>query len=278
MCINPHYLLPFSVPTTPIGYKKFSDFTLENKKTRALQGFSRYRALALLVLYLVGRGKRPMEYRRKLITGMIGLAMLATPIAAAAKDHDGRNESNQPQAQAHSNAPVSRSYNMPARPEARSDRAQEHFNAPARNVATAPVVRQERHEERAERNFRSAPVVAPAPAVTTRRDWREDRHENRIDNRWNRNDARRDYVRRDYDNNYRGPNYGNRDYYNHNDAWVMPRNYAGGSCAWARHLRVVYNQDRYSGHPAAAADLLPRLHRAERACSGSRYGYNRWHR
>jgi hypothetical protein len=222
-----------------------------------------------------------MQYRRKLITGVIGLAMLATPIVAAAKDHDGRNDSNQPQAQAHSNAPVSRSYNMPARPEraeARPERAQERFSAPARNVAPAPTARQERHEERTERNFNRAPVVAPAPAVTTRRDWREDRHENRIDNRWNRNEARRDYVRRDYNNDYRGPNYGRRNYYDRGDAWVMPRNYAGGSCAWARHLRVVYNQDRYSGHPAAAADLLPRLHRAERACGGTRYGYNRWHR
>ncbi len=226
-----------------------------------------------------------MEYRRKIITGVIGLAMLATPIAAAAKDHNGRNDSNQPQAQAHNNAPISRSYNMPARPdraeartqhaEERSDRAQERFNAPARNFAPAPTSRQERHEERTERNFNSA------PAVTTRRDWREDRRENRNDNRWNRNEAReqaRDYVRRDYYNDYRGRNYRNRGYYDRDDAWMMPRNYAGGSCAWARHLRVVYNQDRYSGHPAAAADLLPRLHRAERACGGTRYGYNRWHR
>lgn len=221
-----------------------------------------------------------MEYRRKLITGLIGIAMLATPIAAAAKDHDSRNDSNQPQAQAHNNAPVSRSYNMPARPEraeTRPERAQERFSAPARNVAPAPIARhQERREERAERNLNQAPVVAPAPAVATRRDWREDRHESRNDNRWNRNEERRDYVRRDYDNDHRGPNYGNRGYYDRDDAWAMPRNYAGGSCAWARHLRVVYNQDRYSGHPAAAADLLPRLRRAERACGGSRYGYNRW--
>ncbi|HWN57428.1 MAG TPA: hypothetical protein VNO74_04975, partial [Methylomirabilota bacterium] len=61
--------------------------------------------------------------------------------------------------------------------------------------------------------------------------------------------------------------------------YAMPRNYASGSCGWARHLRSVYNQDRYSGHPGAAADLLPRLRRAERACNGSSYGYyNRWHR
>ena len=244
-----------------------------------------------------------MQYKRKLITGLIGLAMLATPIAAAAKDHDSRNDSNQPQARAHSNVSVSPSYNMPARPEraearsdraearsdraeARSDRGQERFNAPARNVESAPIARhQERREDRAERNFNQAPVVVPAPAVTTRRDWREDhrdwredRRDNRNNSRWSRTEDGRDYVRRDYDNDYRGPNYGNRGYYDRDDAWTMPRNYAGGSCAWARHLRIVYNQDRYSGHPAAAADLLPRLHRAERACGGSRYGYNRWHR
>src|SRR6266403_499037 len=118
-----------------------------------------------------------MQYRRKLITGVIGLAMLATPIVAAAKDHDGRNDPNQPQAQAHNNAPVSRAYKMPARPEradARPERAQERFSAPSRNVAPAPTARQERHEERTERNFNRAPFVAPPPAVTTRRDWRED--------------------------------------------------------------------------------------------------------
>ena len=230
-----------------------------------------------------------MRYKRRLITGLIGLAMLATPIVAAAKDHDSRNGSNQTQAQAHGRVSVSPSYNMPPRPEraearsdraeARSDRAQERFNAPARNVESAPMARhQDRREDRAERNFSPAPVVAPAPAVKTRRDWREDRRENRNDSRWSRAEDGRDYVRRDYDNDYRGPNYGNRGYYDRDDAWVMPRNYAGGSCAWARHLRVVYNHDRYTGHPAAAADLLPRLHRAERACGGARYGYNRWHR
>jgi hypothetical protein len=223
-----------------------------------------------------------MEYRRKLITGLIGFAMLATPIVAAAKDHDNRNDSNQPQAQAHNNAPISPSYNMPARPnheDARPERAETRFNAPARNVAPETMTRHEFREQRRAEN--SAPVVAPAPVVATHRDWREDRRENRNDNRWNRNEARpdwRDSNRREYDSGWRARNYGNRGYYDRDDAWAMPRNYTGGSCGWARHLRVVYNQDRYSGHPAAAADLLPRLRRAERACGGNRYGYNRWHR
>ena len=232
-----------------------------------------------------------MQNRRKLITGLIGLAMLAAPMTAAAKDRDTRSDSNQPQAQAHSNARVSPSYNMPraeaAQPRVNHEQVRE--NAPARTVAPAmtmnrsdqragraenaarPDARQDRRENR---TFNAAPVVA-AP-----RDARVDRRDNRNDNRWTRNEARsdgRDYNRRDYDNDYRGHNY-NRGYYDRDDAWAMPRNYAGGACAWARHLRVVYNQDRYSGHPAAAADLLPRLRRAERACGGANYGYNRWHR
>jgi hypothetical protein len=235
-----------------------------------------------------------MQNKRKLITGLIGLAMLAAPITAAAKDHDSGSASNQPQAQVHGNARVSPSYNMPrseaAQPRANHEQMRE--NAPARTVAPAmtmsrpefrdqradraenAVRRDVRQDRRENRTFNSAPVV------TAPRDAREDRRENRNDNRWTRNDARQDgrnYVRRDYDNDYRGHNY-NRGDYDRDDAWAMPRNYAGGSCAWARHLRVVYNQDRYRGHPAAAADLLPRLRRAERACGGANYGYNRWHR
>jgi hypothetical protein len=48
----------------------------------------------------------------------------------------------------------------------------------------------------------------------------------------------------------------------------MPEGYAGGPCAWAHHLRVVIDQDRESGHPAAADDLIPHLHEAERRCHG----------
>jgi hypothetical protein len=219
-----------------------------------------------------------MQNRRKLITGLIGLAMLAAPITAAAKDRDSRSDSNQPQAQVHSNARISPSYNMPrseaAQPRINHEQVRE--NAPARTVAPAttmsrPEVRDQRadraenaarrdvrQDRRENRTFNTAPVVVAAP-----RDARVDRRDNR------------NYARRDYDNDYRGHDYGNRGYYDRDEAWTMPRNYAGGSCAWARHLRAVYNQDRYSGHPAAAADLLPRLHRAERACGGSRYGYNR---
>ena len=153
-----------------------------------------------------------MEYRKSLITGFLGFAMLATPITAAAFDRDTRTNTN--------NAPISRSYDVPT------------------------------HAD----TWNSSPIVLVDDA-------REDRFER--NHRWG-NDGWR--YRRGY--NY------NRGYY----GYAMPRGYYGGSCGWARHLRQVYNQDRYSGHPAAASDLLPQLHRAERSCGGANYGYSRWHR
>src|SRR6202022_1460288 len=143
-----------------------------------------------------------MQYRKNLITGLIGLAMLATPIAAAAKDRDSRNDYN--------NAPISRSYDVPTQ----SD------------------------------TWNSSPIVLVD-------DWREDRYER--NHRWG-NDGWRDRRGYNYNRGYYG--YGNRRHY------PTPRTHGGGSCGWARHLRRVYNQDRYSGPPAAASDLLPRLRRA----------------
>jgi len=153
-----------------------------------------------------------MECRKNLITGFLGLAMLATPITAAAFDRDTRTNTR--------NAPISRSCSVPT------------------------------HAD----TWNSSPIVLVD-------DSREDRYER--NHRWG-NDGWR--YRRGYN--------GNRGYY----GYAMPRGYYGGSCGWARHLRQVYNQDRYSGHPAAASDLLPRLQRAERSCGGPSYGYNRWHR
>ncbi len=224
-----------------------------------------------------------MNYRRNLMTGLIGLALLATPIAAAAKDKDsGQNNSHQAPAreESHNNRSESRSYNAP-----------ERSNAPERNAAPAAMNRHEDRDQRATRSFETAPVVADhrdrhedrndrafkaAPVVAERRDWREDRNDR---NQWNREGER--HERRDYDRSDRDyRNYGDRDEGRYAEApyYVMPRRYAGGSCGWARHLRNVYMHDRYTGHPAAAADLLPRLHRAERACGGVPYGYNRYHR
>jgi hypothetical protein len=93
-----------------------------------------------------------------------------------------------------------------------------------------------------------------------------------------------DYYYRHYGRPYYGYGY-NRPYADPYE-YAMPRGYGGGACAQAQHLRNVYNQDRWRGHPAAANDLIPRMREAERACSGGgygyngyryrRYGYNRW--
>jgi hypothetical protein len=184
-----------------------------------------------------------MKSKRGLMTALIGLAMLATPITAAAKDHHdggGRNYSHQ----------ESRSYNAPAR-----------SYAPAHNFGN-------RHEFRNERNWNAAPVVAHRDWSGDRHDWNGDRHEYRGGNRgWGDAD---DYRHYGYGN------YGYRSYYAA-PAYVASGPYYGGSgyggnaCAWAQHVRNVYARDRYTGHPAAAADLLPRLRNAERACGGVPY-------
>ena len=210
-----------------------------------------------------------MKYARNLMPGLIGLALLAAPITAAAKDNDsGRNDSHQ------------------ARVESRHD-----VHSDANNAARAAAPRNEMREQRSVRN--EIPNVAPAPATrdesrdqhdrgtwmkppqaVTNRDAREDRKDARRDWHEDRNDGDRWNHDRDRDRDYR--KYGLRDYDDYAVGapyYVMPRGYAGGACAWARHLRNVYNYDRNTGHPAAAADLLPQLRRAERNCGGVPYGY-----
>lgn len=217
-----------------------------------------------------------MKLNRNLMTGLIGLALLAAPITAAAKDNDsGRTDSHQAQAQPqpHNNAP--------ARSESRdnhSDRVENHAAAPAarnevreqhsarvetRNAAPAVATR---NDSRENRSFNNAPVAAE------HRDGRDYGHDGGHDwdhdghNNWIYGDRGRDYDRSfdpDYDREYAS-------------GWVMPYGYSGGACGWARHLRNVYNHDRYTGHPAAAESLLGQMHRAERNCGGVPYGYNNY--
>ncbi|MGH7925975.1 MAG: hypothetical protein ACREQH_15435 [Candidatus Binatus sp.] len=85
-----------------------------------------------------------MKSKLNLMTALIGLAMLATPLTAAAKDH-GRF------AQGHSHA-------------ARVERS---FRAPARNFGPVVV---NRHDFRKGR----AAMWMPAPAVVARHEWRGD--------------------------------------------------------------------------------------------------------
>jgi hypothetical protein len=189
-----------------------------------------------------------MECKKILMTGLIGFAMLATPIVAAAQNHDSaRSFTQQSQSRSNHDESASRSY-----------------NAPARNVAPAQTARHDSRDERGTGAWKAT------PAVMVDRDGRGDR-----DDRGDR-DVRTD---RDFrtDRDDRGRWDRDHDFRYYADPvpyYVMPYGYAGGACAWARHLRAVYNQDRYTGHPAAANDLLPQLQRAERAC-GVPYGYNR---
>jgi hypothetical protein len=234
-----------------------------------------------------------MKLKRNLVTGLIGLALIAAPITAAARDNDsGRNNPHQAQAQSHNNAPAPHSNSAPQRgndharnfAQAPAPRVESHDQRPARvetrNFAPVPVTRNESRDQRSfrndARNFAPAPVTRNesrdqrgvraenrAPEVVEHRDFRQDQHDG---DRWNRDRDRdyRNYGHRDDDDDYaEGAPY-----------YVMPYGYAGGACAWARHLRNVYYYDRSTGHPAAAAYLLPQLRRAERNCGGVPYGYN----
>lgn len=133
------------------------------------------------------------------------------------------------------------------------------FSSPARENRTVQNVVPPTQDERVNRT---------APEVATHRDAKEVREDV---NRWNYR-TNRNYDYRNYGNRYYG-----RDYYGPRAEgyYVMPQGYAGGACAWARHLNIIYNEDRNTGHPAAAADLLPQLHNAERACGGVPYGFLR---
>lgn len=206
------------------------------------------------------------------MTGLIGLALLAAPITAAAQNHDnGKNNSPQSQSQSRQDSSASHSYNAPAR-----------SNGPTRNVAPAPASRKAERPNMTRNEFRDqrgARTVNTAPEATAHRDWRADRNEARNDAHRDWREGRSDGGRWNHDRDYDYRNYSNRGYGPYASGapyYVMPRGYAGGACAWARHLRHVYYQDRNSGHPAAAADLLPQLRRAERNCGGVPYGYNRY--
>ena len=235
-----------------------------------------------------------MKHAKHLVTGLIGLALLAAPFTAAAKDNDkGGNNSHQARVEAHQARDAGPAH------EARHEAREQHSDrVETRNFARAPEIRHEAREQHEVRNFNREPamIAHPARPVVADRDWRQDRHEANRDWRqdrreanpdWrqDRNEARRDWRedRNEHNRWNHGYYHDYRDYYGYRDrnydreyasGWVMPYGYSGGACGWARHLRTVYNQDLYWGHPAAAQDLLPRLRRAERTCSGYRYGYN----
>src|SRR5260370_21751185 len=94
-----------------------------------------------------------MKVKRNLMTGLIGLALIAAPITAAAKDHDnGRNNPRQERSESHNNAPASHAYSAP-------ERSNDH----ARNFAPAPAPRNEFREQRGARNETRNFAPAPEP-------------------------------------------------------------------------------------------------------------------
>ncbi|MGH7923579.1 MAG: hypothetical protein ACREQH_03185 [Candidatus Binatus sp.] len=199
-----------------------------------------------------------MKFKGHLMMGLIGLALVAAPITASAQNTDRHKYDSRP-AQTTNNASASHSYREPTR-----------STGSARNVAPATENRNARSQTMTNA-ARDERAIRTQPSDTIHRDSREARE---VVNRSND----RDYDHRDYDyRNYRNRDNDHRDYDGPRAEgyYVMPRGYAGGACAWARHLRTIYNQDRYEGHPAAAADLLPQLHRAERSCGGVPYGFLR---
>jgi hypothetical protein len=179
-----------------------------------------------------------MNYRKNLMAGLIGLALLAAPVAATAQNRDSRkNDSHPAVSQSHRDATAAHNNKAPAR-----------SNNAARNEA---------------RDQRDVRTEHPAPAVAANRDSRDYRND-RGGTYHNGDRDYRNYGDRGYDGGYYAGGPG---------VYVMPYGYAGGACAWAQHLRNVYYQDRNTGHPAAAADLLGQLHNAEFNCGGVPYGY-----
>jgi len=180
-----------------------------------------------------------MKSKRSLMMVLVGVAMLATPITAAAYDNNHYARDN-----AHNNsraAHVSRSTNAPAR-----------AFAPARNVGPAGVT---------QRDFRNNVAAA-------NRDWREDH------NGWNRGSGTSDEYR-NYGNPgyYRAPGYPVAGPYYGAPGYVGGPGYAAaGPCGRAQKVMNIYARDRNTGHPAAAADVLANNQALFRSCGiGSPY-------
>ncbi len=235
-----------------------------------------------------------MKLNRSLMTGLVGLALIAVPITAAAKDNDrGANESHQAQAQSHSNDSHPDAHHAE---QANHNNGGDHHEAPQQHQAregggggggqhearvenrNAAPANMNREASRGHNEVRDNGRNYSAPAVANResRDYRtESGHDNGDRDRkynehdWERGDHAYSNYGRDYDH----------DDYDHDrqyaeGGWVMPYSYSGGACGWARHLHNVYRRDMYTGHPAAASDLIPQLRRAERSCGVGFYGYN----
>ncbi len=164
---------------------------------------------------------------------LVGVAMLVTPITAAAYDNNNYARDN-----AHNNsrpANVSRSTNAPAR-----------SFAPARNVRPDGVAQRDFHNNVAAAN----------------RDWREDR--NGLNRGWGTAGEYRNYGNPGY---YRAPGYPVAGPYYGAPGYAGVPGYAvAGPCGQAQKMMNIYVHDQNTGHPAAAADVLANNQGLFRSC------------
>lgn len=198
-----------------------------------------------------------MNLRRNLIVGILGLALAAVPMTVSAQENN--NGQNRNQTQSHESATAPRS-NQQARPEERSNKStqekagHEAMQEKAGHEAAAPEANRSSEQRNMSNNQPREHENRTAQAAPP-----EANHEEHRDNgNWH---GDQNYADHDHD-------HGGGTYAAGGPIWVMPEGYSGGPCAWAHHLRVVIDQDRATGHPAAADDLMPHLYEAERRCHG----------
>ena len=123
-----------------------------------------------------------MKFSKNLMTGLIGLALMAAPITASAQDNNrGKNDTHQAQGQSRSNESHAKAPERQAQMQSRSNES--HARAPERQAAPAARV-ESRDNGRAYKG---------APPVTANREVRGERN----DGNWNNRD--RDYDRGDRD-------------------------------------------------------------------------------
>jgi hypothetical protein len=182
------------------------------------------------------------------MTALVGFALLATPITAAAKDH-GRNFQNSVRAshavRTFTPGPVARNFGfrnnvqgaIPFNTVNRAARFNQNFIPPGHL-----------HARGWNRNWRNSQAFVPAggyatPGVVCDADG---------------DDCRSVGYQGGYQNGYQ-PNYG------------KVGNNAGG-CVEAQRLQNQYSRDRATGHPAAAAGLLRKISRMQSYCGGAPVG------
>jgi hypothetical protein len=212
-----------------------------------------------------------MRTRQNLTAALVGIAMLATPIAAAAKDH-GRNFQNS----------------------SRPSHAARTFAAPARTFTPASVARRFAFRNIAQRPIainavNRAPRFRPnfippghLRAPGWNRNWNNSQAYVPAGNRYDEEEEEereRNYSQSavvcDADGDdchaaggYQGGYYPN---YGYNGGGYQG-GYGSAACVEAQRLQQQVRRDRATGHPAAANDVLRKMARVERACGGGQVG------